>query len=70
MSNDLKVIILPLAKEDLKEAKVWYENKLKGLGKRFVAEVDKKINFIKINPLASNIRYDEIHTTVLDVFPL
>ncbi len=54
------MIILPLAKEDLKEAKVWYENKLKGLGKRFLSEVDKKINFIKINPLASNIRYDEI----------
>ena len=69
MSNDLKVIILPLAKEDLKEAKIWYENKLKELGKRFLAEVDKKINFIKINSLASNIRYDEIHTTVLDVFP-
>ena len=63
------MIILPLAKEDLKEAKVWYENKLKGLGKRFLSEVDKKINFIKINPIASNIRYDEIHTTVLDVFP-
>ncbi|MCB9309593.1 MAG: type II toxin-antitoxin system RelE/ParE family toxin [Lewinellaceae bacterium] len=65
----MKVIILPLAREDLKDAKVWYENKLKGLGKRFLAEVDKKINFIKINPLASNIRYDEIHTTVLDVIP-
>lgn len=63
------MIILPLAKEDLKDAKVWYENKLKGLGKRFLEEVDKKINFIKINPLASNIRYDEIHTTVLDIFP-
>ncbi|HMT55189.1 MAG TPA: type II toxin-antitoxin system RelE/ParE family toxin [Saprospiraceae bacterium] len=63
------MIILPLAKEDLNETKVWYENKLKGLGKRFLSEVDKKINFIKINPIASNIRYDEIHTTVLDVFP-
>jgi plasmid stabilization system protein ParE len=69
VNNVLKVIILPLAKEDLKEAKVWYETKLKGLGKRFLSEVDKKINFIKINPLASNIRYDEIHTTVLDIFP-
>ncbi|MBK7698992.1 MAG: type II toxin-antitoxin system RelE/ParE family toxin [Saprospiraceae bacterium] len=69
MNNVLKVIILPLAKEDLNETKVWYENKLKGLGKRFLSEVDKKINFIKINPIASNIRYDEIHTTVLDVFP-
>lgn len=64
------MIILPLAKEDLNETKVWYEKQTpKGLGKRFLSEVDKKINFIKINPIASNIRYDEIHTTVLDVFP-
>ncbi|MBK7807599.1 MAG: type II toxin-antitoxin system RelE/ParE family toxin [Saprospiraceae bacterium] len=69
MNNVLKVIILPLAKEDLKEAKVWYENKLIGLGKRFLSEVDIKIDFIKNNPLSSNIRYDKIHTTVLDVFP-
>ncbi|MBK7636048.1 MAG: type II toxin-antitoxin system RelE/ParE family toxin [Saprospiraceae bacterium] len=60
----MHVVILPLAKEDLKEAKVWYENKLKGLGKRFLSEVEKKINYIRNNPLASNIRYDDIHTTL------
>jgi len=65
----LRVIILPLAKEDLKNAKLWYENKLKGLGKRFLFEVDNSVNFIKNNPFASNIRYDEIHVTVLDKFP-
>jgi hypothetical protein len=64
MNNALHVVILPLAKEDLKEAKVWYENKLKGLGKRFLSEVEKKINYIRNNPLASNIRYDDIHTTL------
>ncbi len=64
MNNAMHVVILPLAKEDLKEAKVWYENKLKGLGKRFLSEVEKKINYIRNNPLASNIRYDDIHTTL------
>lgn len=42
MNNALKVVILPSAREDLKEAIVWYEHKLKGLGKRFLSEVDKK----------------------------
>jgi hypothetical protein len=35
MNNTFKVVILPLAREDLKEATLWYENKVKGLGKRF-----------------------------------
>ena len=43
--------------------------RLKDWVKRFLLEVENKINFIKNNPLTSNIRYDKIHTTVLDVFP-
>jgi len=43
--------------------------RLKDWVKRFLLEVENKINFIKNNPLAPNIRYDKIHTTVLDVFP-
>ena len=47
MNNAMHVVILPLAKEDLKEAKVWYENKLKGLGKRFLSEHQKQPARIK-----------------------
>jgi len=35
MNSVWRVVILPLAKEDLREAKSWYENKAKGLGKSF-----------------------------------
>ena len=34
-----RAIILPLAKQDIKKAAEWYENKQKDLGKRFVKEI-------------------------------
>jgi hypothetical protein len=33
------VIMLPLAKQDIKEAALWYNKKQKGLGKRFTLSV-------------------------------
>jgi plasmid stabilization system protein ParE len=62
-------IILPLAKEDIRKAAKWYNKKSQGLGKRFTAEVREKVRFIKQNPTASNIRYDDVRTVVLNIFP-
>jgi len=64
-----KSIILPLAKLDISEAAYWYNSKQKGLGKRFMAEVRSKVLFIRENPKASAIRYDNTRCAVLDVFP-
>ena len=64
-----KSIILPLAKADIREAALWYNEKQKVLGKRFTAEVREKVHFIKQNPKASNVRYDGVRTAVLNVFP-
>ena len=64
-----KSIILPLAKEDIKEAALWYKKRQKGLGKRFTAQVREKVSFIKQNPKACNVRYDNIRTAVLNIFP-
>ncbi len=64
-----KSIILPLAKEDIREATKWYNKKSQGLGKRFTAEVREKVRFIKQNPSASNIRYDDVRIAVLNIFP-
>ncbi|HET53762.1 MAG TPA: type II toxin-antitoxin system RelE/ParE family toxin, partial [Ignavibacteria bacterium] len=50
-----KSIILPLAKEDIREAAKWYNKQQNGLGKRFTAEVREKVHFIRQNPKASNI---------------
>ncbi len=64
-----KSIILPLAKEDIREAAKWYNKRQIGLGKRFTAEVREKVHFIRQNPKASNIRYNSVRTAVLNVFP-
>lgn len=64
-----KSIILPLAKEDIREAAKWYNKKSQGLGKRFTAEIREKVRFIKQNPTASNTRYDNVRTAVLNIFP-
>lgn len=64
-----KSAILPLAKEDIQEAALWYNKQQNGLGKRFTAEVREKVHFIIQNPKASNIRYKNVRTTVLNIFP-
>jgi plasmid stabilization system protein ParE len=64
-----KSIILPLAKEDVREAALWYGKRQEGLGKRFTAEAREKVHFIRQNPKASNVRYDSVRTAVLNVFP-
>lgn len=64
-----KSIILPLAKEDIREAALWYNKRQYGLGKRFTAEVREKVHLIRQNPKTSNIRYNGVRTAVLNVFP-
>jgi plasmid stabilization system protein ParE len=64
-----KSIILPHAIEDIREAAKWYNKKRDGLGKRFTADVREKVRFIRQNPTASNVRYDDVRTAVLEIFP-
>lgn len=64
-----KAIILPLAKEDIREAAMWYNKQQKGLGKRFTTEIRENVLFIRQNPKASNVRYGGIRIAVLNVFP-
>jgi plasmid stabilization system protein ParE len=64
-----KAIILNFAKEDIREAAIWYNKHQDNLGKRFTTEVRSKVNFIRQNPRSSNIRYDGVRTAVLNVFP-
>jgi plasmid stabilization system protein ParE len=64
-----KSIILPPAKEDIRDAALWYDEKQKGLGKRFISQVREKVYFIRQNPQTGSLRYDNVRTMVLNVFP-
>lgn len=61
-------ILLP-AKKDIQEAAIWYNQRRKGFGNTFTKEVREKVKFICQNPHASNVRYDLVRTTILNVFP-
>ena len=64
-----KVILLPLAKEDIKSSANWYDEQQKGLGKKFTAQIRKEIQFVLQNPIAIETRYDEVKTCVVKNFP-
>ncbi len=61
--------MLPHAKGDIRKAALWYNKKSKGLGKKFTSKVRETVSVLKQNPKSSNIRYDNIRTAVLDIFP-
>lgn len=64
-----KALILPFAKQDIAKAVYWYNDKQKGLGQRFIKEIRDKVLFIRENPKAFAVRYDQTRCAVLDVFP-
>lgn len=64
-----KSIILPPAKEDIRDAAKWYDERQKGLGKRFISQMREKIYFLQQNPQTGSLRYDNVRTMVLNVFP-
>lgn len=64
-----KIIIQNAAKVDLRKAAFYYNEARKGLGKEFLENVNKNIQRIKLNPFIAQIRYFEVHTAVVEVFP-
>lgn len=64
-----KTLMLPRAKEDIREASKWYNKQQQGLGKRFTKQIRDSVALIKHNPYAFNIRYKEVRTAIVRVFP-
>lgn len=64
-----RVVLLTVAKSDVKDAASWYEGKQDKLGKKFLADVRQIIGLIKRNPFGYAVRYDDVRAAVLDGFP-
>jgi len=62
-------ILLPLAKQDVSEAVQWYNSKQKGLGLRFLENIENQVSIIRKSPKIFPIRYNNIRTCVLNDFP-
>ena len=61
--------LLPNALTDLEASVVWYDSKQRGLGKKLIKEFRKKLKLIEHRPHIYAIRYDDVRTTLLDIFP-
>lgn len=64
-----KVQILKIARNDIIEAKEWYNHQQKGLGKKFVEDMKKTIVAISNNPTSFAIRYLDYRLANFHVFP-
>ena len=64
-----KLKIHPLAKLDLKEISIWYEEVQKGLGKRFLNAVNLQVKTIQQNPNLFQVKYDNTRVALTISFP-
>lgn len=63
------IVISTLAYYDLEDAVVYYESKVKGLGKRMEADFWKSVDSIQKSPLGYRIRYVFYRQRMLEKFP-
>lgn len=64
-----KSIVLYQAKEDIRKAAEWYNERQIGLGKRFISEVRNKVYYVRQNPKISGVRFNNVRTAILSDFP-
>lgn len=64
-----EIIYTHFVKIDLKEINQWYSKIDKRLWIFFIKEFHSKINFIRENPLASEVKYDDSRIAFLKKFP-
>jgi hypothetical protein len=60
--------IEPEAEQDIQEGIDWYNNQLRGLGRKFHEEVKAHLKKLQTNPFYQ-IRYDEVHCLPLKKYP-
>lgn len=57
------------ADEDILEAAQWYEDQEKGLGSKFLNDLESLLNYLEKNPLLFPQKTSGIHQAPLKIFP-
>lgn len=55
--------------EEIDSISKWYEERKVGLGKQFIKKVRNRIRFLEKSPKLYKVRYKDIRTTTIDIFP-
>lgn len=58
-----------MAKNDIREARQWYNSQQLGLGKRFNADMAITLRKIERNPTSFAIRYNQVRLANFSTFP-
>lgn len=64
-----RVVVLPAARADLREAQLWYEGQSPGLGARFHASVDEQMLRLEDDPMRFPQVLQDIRRVRLSRFP-
>jgi ParE toxin of type II toxin-antitoxin system, parDE len=64
-----EIIYLPLVYEDIKETNDFYNSRLKGLGKEFIAVVKQEFKTISQHPLLFEVKYKNTRIAFIKRFP-
>ena len=64
-----KIVVLPLAKTDIREPRKWYNDQQHGLGKRLNSDMNITLRKIARNPTSFAVRYNHVRFANFDSFP-
>ena len=64
-----QVELHPLAQQELHDSYQWYEERSSGLGKRFLAAIEERINDIAEHPESFNKKTGNFRQATVDSFP-
>ena len=64
-----KLIVLPQAELDVKEASIWYEEQQEGIGLEFALGFENRLGLLKQNPCLFPKVYNEARKVLIKKFP-
>ncbi len=64
----LKIILTTNARRDIQQAIDWENERLTGLGERFLHHLEQKLSALSIKPFIGSVRYDSVRCTTTSVF--
>jgi plasmid stabilization system protein ParE len=65
----LGLIVRPEAEQDIKDAYIWYEERLNGLGEQFIAAVDEGMLLVSREPEIFQKVYRSLRRALIHRFP-
>lgn len=66
----VSLTIQPAAGKDIKDLILWYDEKLPGLGSRFLSSLDRTIEAISRSPGIFQVRYRQVRMAPVAHFPI